>query len=50
MRQEGIVGKKRKKFCITTDSRHADPIAPNVLDRHFEAPVPNAKRASDLAR
>ena len=22
MRLEGVVGKKRKKFCITTDSRH----------------------------
>jgi transposase InsO family protein len=31
MRLEGVVGKKRKKFCVTTDSRHDDFIAPNVL-------------------
>jgi transposase InsO family protein len=48
MRQEGIVGKKRKKFCVTTDSRHADPIAPNVLQRQFEAPVPNVAWVTDV--
>jgi putative transposase len=48
MRQEGIVGKKRKKYCITTDSRHADPIAPNVLQRRFEAPLPNAAWVTDV--
>jgi putative transposase len=48
MRQEGIVGKKRKKFCVTTDSRHADPIAPNVLQRHFEAPAPNVAWVTDV--
>jgi putative transposase len=48
MRQERIVGKKRKKFCVTTDSRHADPIAPNVLQRQFEAPRPNAAWVTDV--
>jgi transposase InsO family protein len=48
MRQEGIVGKKRKKFCITTDSRHANPIAPNVLQRDFEALQPNAAWVTDV--
>ena len=48
MRVEGIAGKKRKKFCITTDSRHDDPIAPNGLQRHFETPVPNAVWVTDV--
>jgi putative transposase len=48
MRQEGIAGKKRKKFCVTTDSRHADPIAPNIVQRHFDAPVPNAVWVTDV--
>jgi len=31
MRREGIVAKRRKRFRTTTDSKHTDPIAPNVL-------------------
>jgi putative transposase len=48
MPQEGIAGKKRKQFCVTTDSRHADPIAPNIVQRHFDAPVPNAIWVTDV--
>jgi transposase InsO family protein len=48
MRVEGIAGRKRKKFCVTTDSRHDDPIAPNVLQRNFETPVPNAVWVTDV--
>ncbi len=44
---EGVVGKKRKKFCVTTDSRHDNPIAPNVLQRHFDTPRPNAVWVTD---
>jgi putative transposase len=48
MRREGIVGKKRKKFCVTTNSRHADPIAPNVLQRDFAAARPNEAWVTDV--
>jgi putative transposase len=48
MRSEGVVGRKRKKFCVTTDSRHEDPIAPNVVRRNFEAPTPNAVWVTDV--
>jgi len=48
MRREGIVGRKRKKFCITTDSRHADPIAPNILHRDFASALPNAAWVTDV--
>ena len=48
MQREGIVAKKRKKFCITTDSRHADPIAPNVLHRNFDVALPNAAWVTDV--
>src|SRR5579863_6130794 len=48
MRSEGIVGKKRKKFCVTTNSRHDDPIAPNVVQRDFKAPSPNAIWVTDV--
>lgn len=35
MREDGLVGRRPRRFVRTTDSRHADPIAPNVLDRQF---------------
>ncbi len=37
MRQEGLVARPRKRRPIsTTDSNHAEPIAPNVLARQFD--------------
>jgi transposase InsO family protein len=36
MRQEGLRGKKRRRFRITTNSADAHPVAPNVLDRKFD--------------
>lgn len=35
MREEGIRAKPRRRFRVTTDSRHGEPVAPNVLDRQF---------------
>jgi transposase InsO family protein len=35
MREDGLAGRRPRRFVRTTDSRHADPIAPNVLDRRF---------------
>jgi transposase InsO family protein len=35
MRQAGIRAKSARKFRVTTQSEHAQPIAPNVLDRQF---------------
>lgn len=37
MREEGLVARPRKRpRVVTTDSRHADPIAPNLLARQFD--------------
>ena len=36
MRTEGIRSKTRRKFRVTTDSRHGEPIAPNLLGREFD--------------
>ena len=36
MREEGLRGKKRRRFRTTTNSKHEHPVAPNVLDRKFE--------------
>jgi transposase InsO family protein len=35
MRRAGIRAKGRRRFRLTTDSRHAHPVAPNVLARQF---------------
>ena len=36
MREQQLAGKRRRRFrVVTTDARHADPVAPNHLDRQF---------------
>lgn len=48
MQQEGIRAKQKKKFRKTTDSNHDYPIAPNLLERHFEVNRPNQVWVADL--
>jgi putative transposase len=35
MREDGMVARQPKRWVCTTDSRHSDPIAPNLLDQNF---------------
>jgi transposase InsO family protein len=49
MRGQGLRGRVKRAFVPrTTDSAHAQPIAPNVLDRQFTAESPNSKWAGDI--
>ena len=48
MREEGIVGRQKRRFRRTTDSNHANPVAPNVVARNFEPTIPNAVWAGDV--
>jgi transposase InsO family protein len=49
MREHGLQSHKRRRFrVLTTDSKHAHPVAPNVLGREFEATAPNQKWLADL--
>lgn len=48
MKDEGIAGKRRRKFCKTTDSKHPSPIAPNVLNREFAVELPNTAWVTDV--
>ena len=49
MRENGIaVPKRRKRKPMTTDSRHALPIAPNLLDREFDRSVPDTVWLADI--
>lgn len=47
MREEGLRGKVPKRFKQTTDSRHDDPIAANLLNRDFTAAAPNQRWVGD---
>lgn len=49
MREAGIAAQRRRRFVPrTTDSRHANPIAPNLLDRQFAAELPDRKWVCDI--
>ena len=48
MREENIVAKPRKRFKTTTDSKHNDPIAPNLVAQDFTAKAPNRVWCSDI--
>jgi putative transposase len=48
MRCEGIRARRRRRFRTTTDSNHADPIAPNLLKRNFTAELPNRAWVTDV--
>lgn len=40
MRENGIRVERSKKYKVTTDSKHAVNIAPNLLNRDFNADRP----------
>ncbi len=40
-KEQGIQAKGKRKFVVTTDSRHNLPIAQNLLQRNFTANTPN---------
>ena len=48
MRKENIHSRRTKKRKVTTDSRHSYPIAPNLLQRDFQAASPNEKWLGDI--
>ena len=48
MQQHGIRARGKRRFRITTDSRHSLPIAPNLLNRNFTVAAPNRVWAGDM--
>ena len=49
MKELEIQAKRKKKFVpCTTDSKHLQPIAENILNREFTAELPNQKWAVDI--
>ena len=51
MRTDGLQARPPRRFVCTTDSAHAEPIAPNLLGRRFalaDHPVPNRAWVGDM--
>ena len=49
MRENGLRARMKRRFRRTTDSHHAWPIAPNLLDQDFVAERPNQKWVADIS-
>ena len=48
MRENGIVPPRKRKYRVTTDSNHRNPVAPNALQLDFTSPAPNRRWVSDF--
>ena len=48
MRQQQLSARRPRHRCRTTDSQHANPVAPNTLARNFTASRPNEKWVADI--
>ena len=49
MCEYGLQSHQRRRFrVVTTDSKHAYPVAPNVLKRDFKTTAPNQKWLADM--
>jgi transposase InsO family protein len=48
MKENAIRPKTKRKFKMTTDSRHNKPIHDNLLNRQFSATAPNQRLVSDI--
>ena len=49
MRDNGLQARQKRRFKRTTDSHHAWPVAPNLLDQDFTAPGPDKKWGADIS-
>ncbi len=48
MRKLNLKPARKRRFKVTTDSRHHKPVYPNVLNRQFTPPQPNHSWSSDI--
>ncbi len=48
MKLANVSAKQKRKFKVTTDSRHTLPIAPNLLNREFSVNAPDQVYVSDI--
>lgn len=48
MRENGIRARHKRRYKVTTDSKHGLPVAPNLLNRNFTPAQPNRVWTSDI--
>lgn len=48
MREMGLKARHKRKFKVTTNSKHDHPIAPNLLNRQFKTDAPNQVWVADI--
>ena len=48
MQKHGIRARCKRKFVVTTDSKHHLPIAPDLLQRNFSPSAPNQVWTGDI--
>jgi len=48
MRDNGIRARHKRRFKVTTDSKHTFPVAENLLDRDFTPTAPNQVWTADM--
>jgi transposase InsO family protein len=48
MKNHRIAAKRKRKFVVTTDSKHDLPVAENKLNQNFSATKPNQKWVTDI--
>ena len=49
MRENGLAARQKRGFKRTTDSTHAWPVVPNLLDQDFAAEAPDQKWSADIS-
>ena len=49
MRENGLRARQKRRFKRTTDSEHAWPVAPNIIDQDFTASTANQKWGVDIS-
>ena len=49
MRENGLKAWQKRRFKRTTDSHHAWPVAPNLIEQNFSAERPNQKWNADIS-
>lgn len=45
----GLQAIQAKQFTVTTDSNHAKPVAPDLIEQDFRAAMPNQQWTSDIS-
>jgi transposase InsO family protein len=48
MQINSIAAKRKRRFMVTTDSRHSHPVAENKLNQQFSANRPNENWVTDI--